>query len=123
MEYNGQIMNSNDYIDTICKDSEWMGELEISALSIIYNVNIILFRKNFNNEIDIINKYGDFNDNDKLLFTLYYINDNHFNVLYKNDISVDNLFNNIYLKEKNIITSTKNNNNEIKFKYDDEKKR
>jgi len=116
-------MNSNDYIDTICKDSEWMGELEISALSIIYNVNIILFRKNFNNEIDIINKYGDFNDNDKLLFTLYYINDNHFNVLYKNDISVDNLFNNIYLKEKNIITSTKNNNNEIKFKYDDEKKR
>ena len=59
-----------------------MGELEISALSIIYNVNIILFRKNFNTEINIINKCGDFNDNDKLLFTICYINDNHFNVLY-----------------------------------------
>ena len=43
-EYNGNILSNNQYIDTIQHDGEWMGELEIIAISIIYNINILVFK-------------------------------------------------------------------------------
>ena len=43
-----------------------MGELEIIAISNIYNANIMVFQKNDNNQIYLTNKYGNFNDETKI---------------------------------------------------------
>ena len=59
-----------------------MGELEIIAITIIYDMNILLFQLNENEEIELVNKYGNIDNNEKMLLILCYINNNHFNVFY-----------------------------------------
>ena len=121
-EYEGNILSSSDYIDKINNDKEWMGELEINAISIIYNVNIIVFQITYNDELQIINKYGNFDDiTNHLLLTLCYVGENHFKVLYEKSNLIDNLYNNILLNEKDIQLHDINTNIELKFKYANDK--
>lgn len=132
-EYNNKILNSNDYIDIIKNNGEWMGELEIIAITIIYNVNILLFQINENEEIEFVNKYGNIDNNTKMLLTLCFINHNHFNVLYekqpenrKNNDNFENYFldkkshkpnNNIKLEINMLDFKYANDNNKITIIY------
>ena len=81
-QYNGELISANEYIDKIKNNNEWMGDLEISICSIIYNFYLLLFGISFNDNLSLINKYGDIKDN-KILLTLCYVNQSHFKVLYE----------------------------------------
>ena len=85
-EYNGNILSSNEYIDIIKKEGEWMGELEIIAISNIYDINIYAFQTNDSDEIYLINKYGNFENQNKNLLTLCLVNNNHYMVVYEKQI-------------------------------------
>ena len=87
-----------------------MGELEIIALSNIYNANIFVFKINNNNELCIINQYGNININNRILLTLCYINNNHFIVVYETQKNC-NTFNNNYYLNYSFITNKNQNNN------------
>lgn len=64
----------------------------------------MVFQKNDNNQIYLINKYGNFNDETKILLTLCYIsNRNHFNVVYEKQVENTPLYNNNVLDIKNTI--------------------
>ena len=93
------------------------GDLEISVCSVIYNFNLLLFGISFNNNLSLINKYGDINDN-KILLALCYVNQNHFKVLYEN---IDKIYNtNDYIiNEKNILKNINkiSDNKNLIFKY------
>ena len=70
----------------------------------------MVFQKNDNNQIYLINKYGNFNDETKILLTLCYIsNRNHFNVIYEKQIENTSIYYNNVLDIKNY--------SKKKFKY------
>ena len=129
-EHFGAILNASDYIDNIKNDGFWMGELEIQAISEIYDVTLIVFQLSNDNTLKIINIYGNLNDQNKNLLTLCYINNNHFNVVYnknknkpninldKNDINFRASKNIKENKCNNILKLTyANNNRKIKYEY------
>ena len=60
-----------------------MGELEIIAISNIYDINIYAFQINDNDEIYLINKNSDLENNNKIIITLCFINTNHYLVVYE----------------------------------------
>ena len=55
-----------------------MGDLEISACINIYNDVILVFELNDNNELTILDKYGDQISEDKILLTLFYIDEKNY---------------------------------------------
>ena len=59
-----------------------MGNLEISACHLIFNSCILAFEIDNNNKLELLNSYENINYN-KLLLTLLYINQNHFQVIYE----------------------------------------
>ena len=118
-EYNGNIISSDEYIDIIRNNQEWMGELEIITIAHIYDLNIMLFQKNEKDEIYLLNKYGNFNIKENLLLTLCYVNNNHFNILYEKQKDINNNFNNFLVEKESLegkLFSNKKQNN-IAFKY------
>lgn len=120
-EYNGNILSNNEYIDTIKDDGEWMGELEITAISIIYNINILVFKITDNDEIYLINKYGDFNNRNRILVALWFINNNHYIVVYeKQNINTEIFNNNISENKTNINLDISINSKELNFLYANE---
>ena len=104
-EYNGNILSSNDYIDIIQKEGEWMGELEIIAISNIYDINIYAFQTNDSDEIYLINKYGNFENQNKNLLTLCFVNNNHYMVVYEKQNINNQLFENNVLDNTDYINS------------------
>ena len=96
-----------------------MGEIEIIATMNCFDANIMVFQKNDNDEIYLLNKYGNFENKEKILLTLCYVNDNHFNVIYEKQNVVNDSYSNTILKD---ISNINMNNNDypqsgIKFKY------
>ena len=86
-----------------------MGDLEISASSIIYNAFILLLEIK-NNTIELINKYGDIYDNE-IKLTLCLINNNHFMVIYEKshlNYKYNNKENNNKIKNNEINLTNKN---------------
>ena len=77
-EYNGNIIPPYEYIDKAYNDTEWIGDLEISALINVYDIIIFVFEINNENELILMNRYGNIENNNKILLTLCYIDNNHF---------------------------------------------
>jgi hypothetical protein len=67
--------------------------------------------------LEIINKYGNFNYTERLLLTLCYINGNHFKVIYEKDTKLNNMYNNIFIKDGNINIKTEKVPNTLNFNY------
>ena len=59
-----------------------MGDLEISVLHKIYNSVLFLFEMNYNNELHLLQINGD--NNNSIILTLCFINNNHYNIIYEN---------------------------------------
>ena len=82
-EYNGNIIPAYEYIDKVYNDTEWIGDLEISALINVYDIIIFVFEINNENKLILMNRYGDIENNNKIFLSLSYIFNNHFQVIYE----------------------------------------
>ena len=82
-EYNGNFIPVYEYIDKVYNNTEWIGDLEISALINVYNIIIFEFEIYNENKLILMNRYGDIENNNKILLSLSYIFNNHFQVIYE----------------------------------------
>ena len=90
------------------KFRRWMGDLELSSIIFIYDVTLIVFNLNDKNEITIYNIYGDIQSN-KIILNLILINNNHFAVLYENNLIENNKNKKIKYNIKEEISRINNN--------------
>ena len=82
-EYNGNFIPVYEFIDKVYNDTEWIGDLEISSLINVYNIIIFEFEIYNENKLVLMNRYGNIESNNKILLTLCYIFNNHFQVIYE----------------------------------------
>ena len=57
-----------------------MGDLEISVIHKIFDSVLFLFEINYNNELHLLQINGDINNN-SIILTLCFINNNHYNII------------------------------------------
>ena len=82
------------------------GDIEISAVNIVYEATLFFFELNSNNEVTLLQTYGNINNN--YLLTLCFVNNDHFKVVYeKNESNKTN--NNIILNDQIAYKILKNN--------------
>ncbi len=96
-------------IDKISNDKEWAGDLAISALCLMLNLKINLYVKDNYNYKPYFSFEGSSKPNDAI--DLLFVNNNHFNVLYKKN-HIFKLQNN--KEEENNIIFNKDLNNDNK---------
>ena len=115
-EYEGNIIDAAEYIAKIKNNYNWMGDLEISACHLIFNACILVFEIDINDKLKLLNSYGNISD-DKLVLTLLYINQNHFQVIYEKGHNAKNTIK--YKLDKDKIDDINNEENlePIKIKY------
>ena len=89
-----------------------MWDLELSVIHKIYDIELYIFQKNFN-ETKFINKYGNTN-NDNIL-TLCYVNGNHYTVLYENNKKNNKKSNSVWNDISYLIKDK--NDDKIKFSF------
>ena len=82
LELDGKLISSEDYIEKVKQNKFWMGDLEISVLHKIYNSILFLFELNYNNELHLLQINLD--NNNSIILTLCFINNNHYNIIYEN---------------------------------------
>lgn len=59
-----------DYIPYVKGDGFWMGDLELSVINLIYDINLLIFEININTRLlNLLNIYSDFNDKSKNILT------------------------------------------------------
>lgn len=108
-----------------------MGDLEISVVHLIYDCIVYIFELYFNNEIRLINIYGDINNTDKNIINLCFVNNNHYIVLYEanrtnnilseinwNDVKYLRFKNSEYINKKNTLENDRNLFNKFTFAND-----
>ena len=81
-EVNGELIDSEKYIKKIKKSGFWMGDLEMSVINKIYDVNFYLFEER-NNHIILLANWGNIYDNSKMFINICFVDNNHYNVLYE----------------------------------------
>ena len=101
LELDGKIIKSEEYIDNIKNNKFWMGDLEISVIHKKYNAILFLLELNNNNELHLMQINGDIHNNNSILLTLCFINNNHYNIIYENVNNINNIYkqDNIILKD------------------------
>ena len=116
-QLNGNSISSNEYIKHVSENKFWMGDLELSVVSTLYDAVFYVFDLKDEDNLILLSQYGDINNISKIFLNICYVNDNHYNILYeKNRLDECNLINN-----KNIInslTDTINKNKSIKLNLD-----
>lgn len=75
------IMSADLYIPKIRNDGNWMGDLDISVVHLIYDCNVFIFEINNEQELILISINGDKNNKDKFIVNLCLVNNNHYIVL------------------------------------------
>ena len=66
-----------------------MGDLELSILPYLYDAILFIFELSNNTDLILLNTYGFFNNNQNILLTICYINNNHFNVIYEKNKEIE----------------------------------
>ena len=59
-----------------------MGDLELSVINKIYDVNFYLFEERKGN-INLLSNWGNIYDNSKIFINICFVENNHYNVLYE----------------------------------------
>ena len=114
IEDDNKIVSVSEYIESIKFLNHWAGDLEIGQTSLLYNINIIIYKvEKVNNGIanlSFYNIYGDLNDVEKPMLFIGLIGNNHYQIIdYNNNfISLNYINNKINSKIE------KHNNNDIK---------
>ena len=68
-----------------------MGDLEMSVINLICDVNLFIFEEiNNSNSIKLMQIYGDPNDKTKTVLTICFVDNNHFSVVYEYKRFVNN---------------------------------
>ena len=81
-----EAIKAEEYIPHVKNDGFWMGDLELSIINIIYDINLLIFEKNiYTGNINLLKIYGNIKDISKNIITLCFVDDNHFNVLYEDN--------------------------------------
>ena len=93
---NNEIVPISEYIDKIKFSQQWSGDVEISETSIVYNINIVIYKVNKieNNKCNLsyYNLYGDLKNDNKPLIFVALLDNKHYQLIdYNNNhLFVDN---------------------------------
>ena len=106
-------VTAKEYIEKVKENSFWMGVLEMPVVNKIYEATLYVYELRSDINVYLLSKYGDINDDTKLLLNLCYVDNNHYNILYGK--KWDNFKNKKTLKIEEI---DKIKNDNIKFQKD-----
>ena len=108
-----------EFIKNIAKDWNWSGDFEISAASTLFNVNIILLKREINSYKLLKNFIPDTKTKETIF--IHFIANNHYNLLYEiNNSKAESNFEktiNDIIKNKNKCEEYINNKEEIKIQF------
>lgn len=82
-EVNGRLINTKNYIEYIKDNQFWMGDLEISVVSTLYDAVFYVFKQKEENLPHLLSAKGDINNTNKLFLNLCFINNNPYIILYE----------------------------------------
>ena len=113
---NNEAIKAEDYIPHVKTDGFWMVDLELSIINIIYDINLLIFKKNIKTgNINLLKIYGDIKDISKNIITIWFVDNNHFTVLYENNRKC-NIISNIAYNNLNYIKNYLKYDKKYKFK-------
>ena len=109
-QVDNQELSNIEYIENIKNNGFYMGDLEISIIPFLYDAILFVFELHNDTDLILLNIYGSINNENNILLTLCFINNNHFNIIYEKEKEFDipkktklhNLFPKLHNKIKTI---------------------